>query len=79
MSVEDLLHHIRKEASYDNDDNGKPSRTAGQQLHKDKVHVLGVEEWPEGKETIVTRCSRRVKIKCFIRVSGWKLLPSLFL
>lgn len=47
MSVKDLLHHIRKEASYDDDDNGKPCRTAGQQLHKDEVHVLGVQEWPD--------------------------------
>lgn len=66
MSVEDLLHHIRKEASYDNDDNGKPGRTTRQQLHKDKVHVLGVEEWPGGKETMVTHCSKRVKVKCSI-------------
>lgn len=47
MSVEDLLHHIRKEASYDDDDDGKPGWTAGQQLHEYKVHVLGMEEWPD--------------------------------
>lgn len=49
MSVKDLLHHIRKEASYDDDDDGEPGRTAGQQLHKDEVHVLRVQERPEGR------------------------------
>lgn len=78
MSVEDLLNHIRKEASYDNDDDGKPGRATGQQLHKDEVHVLGVEEWPGGKETMVTRCSRREKVKCFIPMSGGKLLHDWF-
>lgn len=48
MSVEDLLHHIRKQAGDDNDDDGKPGRAAGQQLHEDKVHVLCVEEGPGG-------------------------------
>lgn len=48
MSIEDLLHHIRKEASYDDNDDGKPGRSAGQQLHEYKVHILGVEEWPGG-------------------------------
>lgn len=46
MSVEDLLHHIRKQASDDNDDDGKPRWTAGQQLHEDEIHVLCVEEGP---------------------------------
>lgn len=50
MSVEDLLHHIRKQAGDDNDDDGKPGRTAGQQLHEDKIHVLCVEERPGGCE-----------------------------
>lgn len=56
MSVEDLLHHIRKEAGYDDDDDGEPRRTAGQKLHEYKVHVLGVEEWPGGggRDTVVT-------------------------
>lgn len=56
MSVEDLLHHIRKEASYDDDDDGEPCRTTGQQLHEYKVHVLGVEERPggSGRDTMVT-------------------------
>lgn len=48
MSVEDLLHHIRKEAGDDDDYDGEPGRTAGQQLDKDEVHVLGVQEWPAG-------------------------------
>lgn len=46
MSVEDLLHHVREQASDDDDDDGEPRRTAGQQLHEDKVHVLCVEEGP---------------------------------
>lgn len=55
MSVQDLLHHVRKQAGDDNDDDGKPRRTAGQQLHKDEIHVLGVEEGPGGiKEKMLT-------------------------
>lgn len=50
MSVEDLLHHIRNQASDDNDDDGKPRRTAGQQLHEDEIHVLRVEERPGGNK-----------------------------
>lgn len=48
MSVEDLLHHFRKQAGEDDDDDGKPGRAAGQQLDEDKVHVLGVQERPAG-------------------------------
>lgn len=47
MPVEDLLQHIRKEASYNDNDDGEPRRTAGQQLYEYKVHVLGVEERPD--------------------------------
>lgn len=46
MSVEDLFKHVRREASDDDDDDGKPGRTAGQKLHKNKVHILGVQERP---------------------------------
>lgn len=56
MSVEHLLHHIREEASYDDDDDGEPGRAAGQKLHEYKVHVLRVEEGPGGRggDTMVT-------------------------
>lgn len=56
MSVEDLLYHVRKEAGYDDDNDGEPRRAAGQQLHEHKVHVLGVEERPggRGRDTAVT-------------------------
>lgn len=50
MSVEDLLQHIRKQASDDDEDDGKPRWTAGQQLHEDEIHVLCVEEGPGGKK-----------------------------
>lgn len=55
MSVEDFLHHIRKQASDDDDDDGKPGRTAGQQLHEHKIHVLRMEEWPGGNKR---KCSK---------------------
>lgn len=46
MSVHDLLNDVRKEAGDDDDNDGEPGRTAGKQLDKDKVHVLGVQEGP---------------------------------
>lgn len=52
VSVENLLHHIRKEAGDDDDDDGEPGRTAGQQLDEHKVHVLGVEEGPGGRQEV---------------------------
>lgn len=51
VPVEDLLQHVGGEARDDDDDDGEPGRAAGQQLHEDEVHVLGVEEGPGG-----TRC-----------------------
>lgn len=50
MSVEDLLDHIGEEAGYDDENDGEPGRAAGQQLHEDEIHVLCVEERPEGKK-----------------------------
>lgn len=46
MSEHDLLNYIRKEADDDDNNDGKPGRTTGKQLDEDKVHVLGVQEWP---------------------------------
>lgn len=75
MSVEDLLHHIRKEASYDDDDDGEPRRTTGQQLHKYKVHVLGVEERPggSGRDTMVTCYKRQGKSHFYAFYQCWKV------
>lgn len=49
MSVENFFHDIRKEAGNDNNNDGEPGGTTGQELDKDKVHVLGVEEGPVEK------------------------------
>lgn len=68
MSVEDLLHHIGKQAGDDDDDDGEPGRAAGQQLHEDEVHVLCVEEGPGGgqkkhRARRLTTCTADAKLK----------------
>lgn len=82
MSVEDLLHHIRKEACYDDDDDGEPGRTAGQQLHEYKVHVLGVEEWPggSGRDTMIKMVQKggeRWLLLCFLSVVNGCVVESI--
>lgn len=56
MSVQHFLHNIKKQTSNYYEDYGKPSRTTWQQLNKYKVHVLGMQKWPEKlKEVAITK------------------------
>lgn len=50
MPVQHFLDDIRKQAGDDDDEDGEPGRATGQQLNKDKIHVLRVEKWPIKKE-----------------------------
>lgn len=49
VAEQDLLQHVGDQAAHDDDDDGEPGRAAGQQLHKDEVHVLRVQEGPVGE------------------------------
>lgn len=48
MPIDHLLDDVGEKAGDEDDDDGEPGRAAGEQLDKDKVHVLGVEERPGG-------------------------------
>lgn len=49
VPVKHFLDDVGEQAGGDDDDDGEPGRATGQQLDKDKIHVLRVEEWPVEK------------------------------
>lgn len=49
VPVKHFLDDVGEQAGDDDDDDGEPGRATGQQLDKDKIHVLRVEEWPVEK------------------------------
>ncbi len=50
VPVKDFLDNIWKKAGDDDDEDGKPGRSAGKQLNKDEVHVLCVKKRPNRGE-----------------------------
>lgn len=49
MPIENLLEDIGEQAARHDDDDGEPGRATRQQLDKNEVHVLRVEERPMGR------------------------------